>query len=321
MRKIYLALFILGVTINIFIAVLQNYPGYMDADYYLMGGEQLANGNGFHEMVLWNYLDGQVRLPHPSNSYWMPLSSILTAIGLMIGRELIWGRMVFILMAGAISSMTAYVAYTFSKDKRGTIFAGLIATFSGFYLPFIGNTDTFGIYMLCGSVFLLLIQAMSEQKQLSGKYILSFLVGMLAGLMHLSRADGILWLGLAFLAVLVFAWRQRNWISLSLLSGIVLLGYLVVMGPWLIRNWQEFGTLLSPGGIKVLWLTNYDELFAFPADKLNYAHWWSSGVPSIIKVRFWSLGQNLQTTRQRVPCGAYVPISTRTSKQTPSRAG
>jgi hypothetical protein len=56
-----------------------------------------------------------------------------------------------------------------------------------------------------------------------------------------------------------------------------------------------FGTPLAPGGSRALWLTNYDELYAYPVDQLKFSRWWRSGIKVILQDRFWALAQNLQT--------------------------
>jgi hypothetical protein len=56
-----------------------------------------------------------------------------------------------------------------------------------------------------------------------------------------------------------------------------------------------FGTPLAPGGSRVLWLTRYDQLFAYPASQLTFASWWHSGLTEILKVRLWALGLNLES--------------------------
>ena len=80
----YLILFIVGLLVPFGISRFQSRPGYMDADYYFVGGMQLAEGKGFTEPYLWNYLDDPSGLPHPSHTYWMPLASIVSAAGMWI---------------------------------------------------------------------------------------------------------------------------------------------------------------------------------------------------------------------------------------------
>ena len=77
--RIYSFLFLLGLTVSLGTASLQEMPGYLDSDYYFAGGLQLADGEGFTEPFLWNYLDDPEGLPHPSHTYWYPLSSMLAA--------------------------------------------------------------------------------------------------------------------------------------------------------------------------------------------------------------------------------------------------
>jgi hypothetical protein len=69
----YLLLFVIGFLVPYGISRFQTMPGYMDADYYFVGGVQLANGKGFSEPYIWNYLDNPSGLPHPSHTYWIHL--------------------------------------------------------------------------------------------------------------------------------------------------------------------------------------------------------------------------------------------------------
>ena len=81
----YLVLFVIGLAVPFAVSRYQSLPGYMDADYYFAGGIQLATGKGFTEPYIWNYLSDPQTLPTPSHTYWMPLASIVSAIG-KIGR-------------------------------------------------------------------------------------------------------------------------------------------------------------------------------------------------------------------------------------------
>src|SRR5512136_2130317 len=70
----------LALLVRVLAALPQMQPNYMDAAYYLVGGQRLAQGQGFTDPYVWNYLDQPSGLPHPSHLYWMPLPSILVAI-------------------------------------------------------------------------------------------------------------------------------------------------------------------------------------------------------------------------------------------------
>ena len=286
----YLLLALLGLAAVTFVAALQPSPGYMDADYYYAGGLQLVNGHGFTEPYLWNYLDDPAGLPHPSHSYWMPLASLLAAAGAALFGPASWfaARTGFLLVAALIPPLTAALAWSFTSRRDLALTSGLLAVFPAFYLPFLPVTDTFGLYMLFGGLFFLILNRKSSALN-------PLLLGLLAGLMHLARADGLLWLLIAFLAVLFVLPKppQRRFFFIFSFLLLTLAGYLLVMTPWFIRNYAAFGTPLAPGGSKMLWLTSYDQLFSYPASQITFSAWWQSGLQAILRVRAWSLGLNL----------------------------
>lgn len=286
-----LILFFAGLAVSAGVAAFQASPGYMDADYYYAGGVQLAGGHGFSEPYVWHYLDDPAGLPHPSHTYWMPLASILAAAGLSLAPHLGFfaARVGFILAAACVPPLTAALAWSLTRKLDLSLTAGLLAVFSGFYAAFLPTTDTFGLYMLGGGGFLLLARRFYETKS----FWLAVPLGLLSGLMHLARADGLLWLGVLLLAA---AYRFRSeWRPLFFALGLGVMAYLAVMFPWYWRNLTEFGTLMAPGGGRALWLTAYDRLFAYPASQVNFQSWWAAGLPAALEVRAWALGINLQS--------------------------
>jgi hypothetical protein len=288
--RLTLLLALLGLAVATSVAAFQPSPGYMDADYYYAGGLQLVNGNGFSENFLWNYLDNPSGLPHPSHAYWMPMASLLAAAGAALFGPSSWfaARAGFLLVATLIPPLTAALAWSFSSRRDLALTSGLLAVFPAFYLPFLTVTDTFGLYILFGGLFFLVLNRKSSPLN-------PLLLGLLAGLMHLTRADGLLWLLVGYLAVLI-VWpkpsqHRFNYIFTNLF--LTTAGYLLIMTPWFIRNYTSFGTPLAPGGLKMLWLTSYDQLFSYPASKITFSAWWQSGLSAILRARVWALGLNL----------------------------
>jgi hypothetical protein len=288
----YLLFGLLGLLTAGVVSIFQPAPGYMDADYYAAGGFQLAAGRGFTEPYLWNYLDEPASLPHPSNAYWMPLASLLAAGGAVLFGASSWNaaRIGFLVVAGCLPPLSAALGYALTSRRDLALMSGFLAAFSGFYLQYMPVTDTFSPYMLLGGLFILTAGSPRLSEGWRG-----FLLGLLAGLLHLSRADGILWLFIACLALGLFAASGRVRSPARVIASILvcLVGYLLVMGPWLVRDWTVFGTFLAPGGSRSLWLTTYDQLFAYPASGITFAAWWQSGLRAIAAVRLWSLGMNL----------------------------
>ncbi len=274
------------------VAVFQHSPGYMDADYYAVTGMQLAQGRGFSEPFLWNYLDDPDGIPHPSHSYWMPLSSLLAAAVPSLAGRWTWfaARLPFILTAALIPPLTAALAYSITKRRDLALVSGFLAVFSGYYLSYLPTTDTFGIYMLFGGLFFLLVASRFS-------IINSLLLGVISGLMHLSRADGLLWPLIAFLAIIIHQRNIRKPILFFVCCLLVsFLGYLLIMAPWFARNLSVFGTILAPGSANALWMTSYNQLFSYPAGQVSFEAWKQAGLVAALEARIWALGLNLGTT-------------------------
>ncbi len=297
-RADYIYLFLVALLVAAIVASFEAAPGYMDADYYLAGAIRLAEGHGFSEIVLWNYLDDPAGLPHPSHGYWMPLTSIVAWVGLKAFGFLSAFRAAqfpFVFLAALVSPLTAALAWRLTARRELGLLSGVFAAFSGFYLPFLITTDAFGIYMVLGAAFLLIID--NSQLVISNSQLV--IAGILAGLMHLARADGIIWLLVAIsFQLLAISNKQLPITNYQLLFRnivLVLLGYLLFTAPWFARNQAVFGSLLAPGGSRTLWMLDYDELFSYPASLLTFERWRAAGLGAAMQARLWALGQNLQT--------------------------
>jgi hypothetical protein len=284
----YLLLFVLGLSVQMAVASFQTIPGYLDADYYFMGGRQLAEGKGFTEPFIWIYLDDPQSIPHPSHGYWMPLASIVTAAGMIITGQTGYaaGRLGFILLAALVPPLTARLAKDFT-DNPGLIWtSGLLAIFPVFHTAFLPVPDNYGIYMVAGALYFL-----AAKRSRPG-----FWLGLLAGIFTLARSDGLLWLALTFLLLIMQGRdRKRGFRYLLQEGALSVSGFLLVMGPWYVRNIGIYGAPMSPGNSRALWLTNYDETFAYPATKLSIETWLASGWGQILRARLWALGNNIQT--------------------------
>jgi hypothetical protein len=300
----------------------------MDADYYYAMGLRIANNQGFSEPFLWNYLDDPQSVPHPAFTYWMPLAAIFAGLGIKLtGFNNFWGaRLVFIALAASLVPITAYLAYTFHPKRWAALLAAMLVLFSGFYYAYLPTTETFVINMLFGSLFFLLVLKMQndcksrsrmaemgengEFQEIPGKFGITsspwiyIFIGVLVGLMYLTRADGLIWLGIAGVGIGVQGISMRrsmNGKKLGLqefkLIGLPLIIFLVsftaVISPLLLRNMNSFGSIFATGTSRGLWLIDYDELYAYPGSQLTYARWLNSGIFEIISSRTAALGMNL----------------------------
>lgn len=295
-RMDLLFLFLAGLILPLAVAGFQSSPGYMDAEYYFAGGLQLATGQGFSEPFLWNYLDDPPAIPRASHTYWMPLASLLAAAGMVItGSVSLWSARVFsLLLAGLIPAATTWLAWDLSHQRSKALLAGALALLPGFYLPYLATTDTFGLYAVLGAAWFILVGRIAQTHAANRfKWAKVMALGMIAGLMHLSRADGILWLGISCLFIILDS-------SLSIgvrLQYLVWLGagYLMIMGPWMVRNLAVLGSPLSAASTKMLWLVDYDDLYLYPASQLTPQRWIDSGMVGIVENRVLALISNIQS--------------------------
>lgn len=304
-------MFFAGLLVALAAAALESSPGYMDADYYFAGGLRVLRGEGSTEPYLWNYLNSPIALPVRSFAYWMPLSAYLAAAGMSLaGSESFWAaRISSIFLAALAPLLTATLAYRMTGQERHARLAGIFALFPGFYLAYMTTTDSFPVSMVFGSLFLLIVGGSRTESRLQ---VRSFGLGILCGLMHMLRADGLMWLiggaaaamywsgpfpRLSPLGTLPGAARAlpaglRRFLCLA---GAVLAGYFLISLPWYARNLQEWSALFPPGGSRAMWITEYEQTMIYPASLLSPQHWLAADWKMHFNAWGKALVNNLQT--------------------------
>ncbi|MCX7840923.1 MAG: hypothetical protein N2559_15925, partial [Anaerolineae bacterium] len=262
--RAYLTLFLITLIFRIATALPLTNAGYMDASYAMHIAENLARGRGFIEEVLWNYLDNPTGLPHPSNLYWMPLPSILIApFYILFGVSYRAAQIPFVILSALVPLVTFYVSRKIFQRDDYAWTAALFTAFSGFYTIYWVSPDNFTPFALTASLCLVFgargVERARERasaregggaRERGGGGRAFFIAGILAGLSHLSRADGVLLVAVALLVIYFYAIRTKHYNSFQvsgskftphasrlthhvlLLTFTFLLGYLLVMTPW-----------------------------------------------------------------------------------------
>lgn len=148
----------LALIVGLITMTMQRQPGYTDAYYYLNAATRLTHGQGLTDAALWTYIGAPATLPAPAFLYWMPFASLVEAAGVAIN-----GWLLGTFHAAQIGVLVCYVALAFLGYRLGRQFgetrrtgwiAGLLTIFSGFFLPYWTNTDTFAVYGLIGALAL-----------------------------------------------------------------------------------------------------------------------------------------------------------------------
>lgn len=295
----YGLLFVVAVLFFSLLATLQREPGYMDAEYYFGQSIQLVQHHTLAEPFIWNYLNDPTGLPVPGFAFWLPATSFIAAGGLWIfgTTSFFAAKAFFILMAASIALMAAFFANLFLPERRAGWLAGLLTLFSGFYLPFITITDTFTPYMFLGGLFFVCIYLAEKRSNTKTKIDYWFIfIGIVAGIMSLTRSDGLLWLAGGWLGViLINGIAPKNLKKSAIHVGLVLLGFAVVMTPWYMRNITIYHALYPPGNGLMPWLKKYDDLFVYPSSMITISLWGETGIGNIVIDRLKAMGSNLQT--------------------------
>ena len=294
---------VLALAVRLAMALLLTRPGYMDAAYYAAGAVRLAQGGGLSEPFLWHYLDDPAGVPHPGFLYWMPLPALLAGPFAALWPNSYLALQVPFVLLSALLPLVAYdLAWETTGRRRLAWLAGLLALFSGFFFPYWTIPETFAPFALVGSLALWLAGGWRPGARTplsgAGRWLL---VGLLAGLAHLTRADGVLLLPVVVLASLISvpgrdaqrATRDGQRASRLAVfhASCVLFGYLLVMAPWFLRNLSAIGAPLSPAGAKTLWLRTYDDLFCYGCD-LSLRSYLGWGWPDILHSKLWAAGVN-----------------------------
>jgi 4-amino-4-deoxy-L-arabinose transferase-like glycosyltransferase len=292
----------------------------MDAAYYAAGAVSMARGNGFSEPFIWNYLSDSPRLPHPGFLYWMPLPSLLAAPAAALSPGSFFALQIPFAILSALIPLIAYgLTWQATGSRRLAWASGLLAVFSGFFFPYWTLPETFAPFALFGSLALWLAGGWSGEsgggrmetgarsegdgaevrgdpngREDRGRWLL---VGVLVGLAHLTRADGILLLPVVILAPFLtfYAFRFTFHLSRNPLRQcrFILLGYLLIMTPWFARNLTVIGTPLSSAGTRTIWLIEYDDLFCYVCD-LSLTSYLAWGWRNILRSKLSALWINFQ---------------------------
>jgi hypothetical protein len=299
----WLWLALLGLLVQAFWAWRIQHPTYFDAYYYTVNAQQIAQGEGLTEPVIWQYLDEPESIPKPSFTYWMPLTSFLGALGYRLVDSFRGAQLPFWLLAGLLPLLSYSISWRFSPARWQARTAALFTMAGGYYAAYWVQPSTFVFFAWVGAGCLLAI-AWAQERQRWGFW---FLAGLLAGAAHLTRADGLLLLGVGGLIWLwsgreIFRARRHSQKEFPLArssyagwiinGGLLMAGYLLVMGWWFYRTWLLTGRALSPVGAETVFLTTYDDIFAFNRhfDLQGYLAWgWSNILQSKLEASWLSL--------------------------------
>jgi dolichyl-phosphate-mannose-protein mannosyltransferase len=259
-------------------------PAYPDSYYYTEVTRSIAEGHGLSVDFVWIFAEvggaipAHPMLPIPSNAHWMPLASFVQVpFVALLGRGPIAGALPFALLGSLAAPLTWAIARDAGARASVAVGAGVLTALPALSLVFMPQPDNFSLFQPLAAAALWM-----AARGLKGDARAFATGGLLVGLATLSRNDGVL-LGAVFgLAFLWDRWRARRsgggrLPAIPFRSAAVFVGlFLVVMGPWWLRQLDVFGSL-SPSAAtgRVLYIR-------------SIAEWNSITTPATLD---WILGQ------------------------------
>jgi len=225
-------------------------PGYTDAYYYTNVAKRLAAGQGLTADFIWSFLEAGGPLPVPSHRFWMPLATVVQAIGIKALPFLDAfhaAQAVEILIACLIPVVAYRAARSLGASANGGLVAAALAGLGGALAPGWVSLDSFAPAAVTGTVFFLLYRRAATGDARAGA-----LAGLAVGLLFLARAEGALF-GVALLWLLRAPLSRRAAAAGSAVALVIGLG-------WLARDLS-----LGPGSdlfARSVLLVRYEDFFA-----------------------------------------------------------
>jgi len=225
-------------------------PGYTDAYYYADVAKRLAAGQGLTADFVWSFVEAGGPLPVPSHRFWMPLATVVQAMGIKALPFLDAfhaAQAVEILIACLIPVVAYLAARSLGASANGALVAAALAGLGGALAPGWVSLDSFAPAAVIGTAFFLLYRRASAGDVRAGA-----LAGLAVGVLFLARAEGALF-GFALL------WLLRQPVSRRAAAAGTAVALVIGLG-WLARDLS-----LGPGPdlfARSVLLVRYEDFFA-----------------------------------------------------------
>lgn len=278
-RAVFLvALFVASFALRWYVTRDRVSAGHGDVAAYFHVAKNLAAGRGFVQDCIFEYLNRPAGIPAPSNSWWLPLPSIVAASGLaLFGDGYSAAKIPMIALSSLIPLLVYAAGWLLLRREAAAIACALLAAGFHLYLDQPNQTLSHGPYALFGGAALLLVIAVRE----SPRWLPLF--GLCFGLTYLTRGDSQVLLPSLAIALLARRFgRERQPIPWMKLAQALAL-FLLVVAPWWARNLKVFGEPMPSGQKKVAFARNYEDWFTFDVSKLTLAEYEKWGAENIVE--------------------------------------
>jgi len=291
-------LYLLALVIRLLAASELPFPTTEPSAYYVGVAQNLVEGSGLVADSVWSYATPPLEVPKPAFELWQPMSSFVSAAAMSVWGSSFWAAQVGGALMGAAVAPLAWAigreaAHAQGLDtRRGrsvAITSGLLAAVLsplvlGSIVP--DSYAPFTVFILAGALLIPRVIGIHDgHEDVAGPSILAGLgLGFALGLAYLARQE-VIWLGLTVVLMLVWALRGRAPGSRLREAGRrlwpVFVGGLVVVLPWLLRNWVELGSPFPGQAVENMFLVQNEDIFGF-RDRPDAATYLGQGLVTVL---------------------------------------
>lgn len=283
-RWLLLLIFLLAVGVRTAAASQLAAPAGFDAQYYFMVARNLAAGRGLVVDAIWQFLDQPRGLPHPAGGIWLPLTSLVQAVFLLLSSTYRAAQIPQVLSSSVLVVLAClYARQLTGRLLDGLVAAGLVLFGGGAVMATHVDVDCYATFALTAG---LALYAMSLGWSNSRWLMAS---GLFIGLAALTRNDGLLLL-LVFGLYALWMYRCGRSVSRQELVGAIS-AFVVVCAPWWVRNWLTFGRISPVPPLYPALLREYAEFFTLEPH-FTWQHLLSAGWHPLAASRLRALVMN-----------------------------
>jgi 4-amino-4-deoxy-L-arabinose transferase-like glycosyltransferase len=264
-----------------------------DISFYYAVAKNLAAGRGFVIDYIWNFWNRPTGIPTFSNDWWMPLTSVLSALGMLIGGVSYVSAQTTMVVVTSVLPLVVYLLGSELWQSRAVGLVGaLLATTFHLFMDQVSAPLSHGPYVVLASLALwLIVRAMRDSR--SWKW-----AGAAIGLAQLARSDSIVLFG-ALAAAALIGRPRPPWRALLAAP----LCWAAVMSPWWIHNLVVLGTPQPGGSLRAAFLPNYLNWYSLP-ECVTPERWLANGWGAVLALKRQISATNLVTAATGVVSGA-----------------
>ena len=291
-------LYLLALVVRLVAATEMPFPTTEPSAYYVDVAQNLVAGQGLLSDAVWSYSTPPLEVPKPAFELWLPMSTFISAAAMAVLGGSFWAAQVGGAVLGALVAPLAWAIGREAANAQGldsrrgravAITSGMLAAVLsplvlGSVVP--DSYTPFTVFILLAALFVpRVIGARDGHDDVLPPSIVAGLgLGVSMGLAYLSRQE-VIWLGLVVLSMqaMVLRWRPTGARSREAAQRLwpVFVGGLLVVVPWLARNWMELGTPLPGQAIENMFLASNEDIFAF-SDHADAASYLSQGLATVL---------------------------------------